>query len=97
MCDKDGPDEVVFSPNTSQYIVREGNLIAPISCGCGLCNPHCSIQWVLNNNSLGANKVLHLADVPRNASGQYACFCINTNTLENKSRLIDVLVECEQF
>lgn len=97
MGDIDGPDKVILSPNTSQYTVEEGNSLTPIACGCGQCNPNCTSLWMFNSRSSAAGSNLYLNDVSRNSSGQYSCYCINTDTFQNKSEHIDVIVECKQF
>lgn len=97
MYDTDGPDAVVLSPVATSYTVEEGNSISPITCSCEQCSPNCSARWVFKNYSSGTNSVLHLDYVSRNASGQYSCHCINTDTSDEKSKLIDVTVECKKF
>lgn len=96
-CTSDGPDTVVLVPSLNEYTVVEGELVPTIYCDCGRCRPACNRKWLFNNNSIETNGILQLGYAFPNTAGQYFCQCVNPDTMEEKTRMITLEVECKHY
>ncbi|XP_071175377.1 hemicentin-2-like [Mytilus edulis] len=90
-----GPAAVILSPSTKQYIVTNGQTIAPINCSAN-CRPECSHMWSGPNVPSGAVNILHLEHIQKNQSGDFQCQASN-KVGSVQSTIINVNVQYSPF
>ena len=85
----DGPDDIHFAPNTTNYTVRSGDYLAYIVC-MAECNPRCTYAWNKGFNIVAA-QILSLDFVERTAAGTYTCVASQGTASIRKGLTVDVM------
>ena len=85
----DGPDDIHFAPNTTNYTVRSGVSLADIVCMAD-CNPRCTYAWNKASTKVGAQN-LSIGVVKRTAVGTYTCVASQGTASIRKSLTVNVI------
>ncbi|KAJ8321233.1 hypothetical protein KUTeg_001216 [Tegillarca granosa] len=80
----DGPDQVMLSPSSLEYIVNETYQIGPIKCS-ATCKPPCNYKWIIPNQDVIEGDTLMINSTQRTQSGTYKCQAYNTVGTQNSS------------
>ena len=89
----DGPNQVIISPSTQSYTLKETENLNQIQCTAD-CIPVCTITWSGPNLSAGTTSVLNLQNINRNQTGSYQCTA--SNGVSSKTFVVvNVIVQCK--
>ncbi|KAJ8321342.1 hypothetical protein KUTeg_001103 [Tegillarca granosa] len=79
-----GPDPVILTPPTYNYIVNETFQLAPITCS-ATCKPACSYKWIRPNQDVIQGDTLMINGIQRTQTGTYKCQAYNTVGTRNSN------------
>ena len=89
----DGPNQVIITPSTQSYTLKETENLNQIQCTAD-CIPVCTMTWSGPNLPAGTTSVLSLQNIDRNQAGNYQCTA-NNDVSSKTSVVVNVAVQCK--
>jgi hypothetical protein len=89
----DGPNQVIITPSTQSYTLKETENLNQIQCTAD-CIPVCTITWHGPNLPAGTTSLLNIQNINRNQAGNYQCTASN-DVSSNTSVVVNVVVQCK--
>lgn len=89
----DGPNQVIITPSTQSYTLKETENLNQIQCTAD-CIPVCTMTWSGPNLPAGTTSVLNLQNINRNQAGNYQCTASN-DVSSKTSVVVNVVVQCK--
>ncbi|KAJ8316566.1 hypothetical protein KUTeg_005881, partial [Tegillarca granosa] len=79
-----GPDPVILTPSTNNYIVYETYQLGPIKCA-ATCKPACSYKWISPHQDVIQGDTLKINSIQRIQTGTYKCQAYNAVGTRNSN------------
>jgi hypothetical protein len=91
----DDPNEVIITPSTQAYTLKETESLNQIQCT-AVCIDVCAVTWSGPNLPAGTTSVLSLQNINRNQTGNYQCTASNDFNSKT-SVVVNVVVQCKFY